>query len=367
MAKQIINTGLAANDGTGDPIRTAMTKVNANFTELYDRPVGGGGGGDGDFSGSYDDLTDKPVIPDSLLDLAITDGTANQVLTANGNGTFTFRTPVSGGVTTFAALTEVNTADLDVHDIAVQAKTTFAVTANGSSAYRFDINGTTDNPTVYVRAGETIGFDLTGLGGQHPFQIQTTGGAAFNTGVIHIAENGTKTVGSAAQGKTSGTLYWKVPAAISGTYEYICTAHAPMNGDIQIEAVQGASSESRMARAGTTASLANNVRGDLNITGFKSYALLAIQTDRAAWVRIYANNATRTADISRLETSDPLPDAGVIAEVITTGAQTVLVSPGAIGYNAESTPTTTIPCSVTNKSGSTGTVAVTLTVLQLEA
>lgn len=125
--------------------------------------------------------------------------------------------------------------------------------------------------------------------------------------------------------------------------------------------------QSRSIATGITASLANNARGNLNIAGFKSYALLAIQTDRAARVRIYANNTTRSADVGRLETSDPAPGAGVIAEVITTGAQTVLVSPSAIGYNFESTPTTTIPCSVTNKSGSTSTVAVTLTVLQLEA
>lgn len=359
MAKQIINVGLSANDGSGDPIRTAMVKVNANFTELYSA--------NSSFSGNYTDLINKPNIPDSLLDLAITDGTANQVLTANGNGTFRFAAAAGGGSTTFAGLTEADNADLDVHDIAVQAKTTFAVTANGSSAYRFDINGATDNPTVYVRAGETIGFDLTGLGGMHPFQIETNSSSAFNTGLIHVAVNGTRTTGAAAQGKTSGTLYWKVPASISGTYEYQCTAHAGMNGNIQVEVVEGAPIQARSTRFGSTASLANNTRGDLSITGFKSYALLAIQTDKAAWVRIYVNAASRTADASRLETSDPAPDAGVIAEVITTGAQTVLISPGAIGYNFESTPTLTIPCSVTNKSGSTGTVAVTLTVLQLEA
>lgn len=35
MSKQIINVGAAPNDGTGDPLRTAFTKVNANFSELY--------------------------------------------------------------------------------------------------------------------------------------------------------------------------------------------------------------------------------------------------------------------------------------------------------------------------------------------
>jgi len=36
MAKQVINVGTSANDGTGDKIRVAFQKSNANFTELYD-------------------------------------------------------------------------------------------------------------------------------------------------------------------------------------------------------------------------------------------------------------------------------------------------------------------------------------------
>lgn len=35
MAKQTINIGTIANDGTGDPLRNAFTKVNSNFTEAY--------------------------------------------------------------------------------------------------------------------------------------------------------------------------------------------------------------------------------------------------------------------------------------------------------------------------------------------
>ena len=35
MAQQVINVGTSANDGQGDPIRTAFIKCNDNFTELY--------------------------------------------------------------------------------------------------------------------------------------------------------------------------------------------------------------------------------------------------------------------------------------------------------------------------------------------
>lgn len=39
MTQQVINTGIAANSGTGDTLRTAGIKINANFAELYARPI----------------------------------------------------------------------------------------------------------------------------------------------------------------------------------------------------------------------------------------------------------------------------------------------------------------------------------------
>lgn len=35
MAIQEINIGISPNDGTGDPLRQALNKVNLNFIELY--------------------------------------------------------------------------------------------------------------------------------------------------------------------------------------------------------------------------------------------------------------------------------------------------------------------------------------------
>lgn len=35
MSQEIINVGAVANDGTGDPLRTAFTKINNNFTNLF--------------------------------------------------------------------------------------------------------------------------------------------------------------------------------------------------------------------------------------------------------------------------------------------------------------------------------------------
>ena len=38
MAQQTLNIGTNANDGTGDNLRTAMIKVNENFTEVFAAP-----------------------------------------------------------------------------------------------------------------------------------------------------------------------------------------------------------------------------------------------------------------------------------------------------------------------------------------
>jgi len=129
----------------------------------------------------------------------------------------------------------------------------------------------------------------------------------------------------------------------------------------------GGGSNSRETVSGTTSSLANGATGDLTITGYKGYMLYKITTSAAAWVRIYVSTAARTSDASRAEGADPTPGSGVIAEVISTGSQTLLISPGAIGFSNEATPSTNIQLAVTNKSGSTAAITVTLTVVQLEA
>jgi hypothetical protein len=83
---------------------------------------------------------------------------------------------------------------------------------------------------------------------------------------------------------------------------------------------------------------------------------------------LYTSAAARTADASRLETEDPLPGSGIIAEVITTtNNQIVAFTPATIGFNADNPAATTIYASVKNKGSGLATIQVTLSLLQLEA
>ena len=129
----------------------------------------------------------------------------------------------------------------------------------------------------------------------------------------------------------------------------------------------GGTLSTRAALSGASGSLADGASETIDITGYKSYMLMKIQTSAAAWVRIYTSTAARLADAGRAEGTDPVPGAGVIAEVITTTSETILISPGAMGFNDEGPVTTNIPVRVTNKSGASATITVTLTALELEA
>lgn len=129
----------------------------------------------------------------------------------------------------------------------------------------------------------------------------------------------------------------------------------------------GGSITTRTAVSGSTASIADGASSNITITGFKSYAILKIQTSAAAWVTVYTDTSSRSSDSARSELTDPLPGSGVVAEVITTGAQTLLMTPTTIGFNNDGTPSSNIYLKVVNKSGSTQSITVTLTLLQLEA
>jgi plastocyanin len=172
------------------------------------------------------------VEADSSTDtLTIAAGAGISITTDASTDTVTITSTVSAGATTFAALTD--NADATIDQIYLPAITALTVTNNGASAYRFDQYGTEDNPAVYAINGTTIAFKLN-IGG-HPFLIQNGAGVNYNTGLIHVSTNGDVTTGASAQGQTSGTLYWKIPTAISGGYRYQCSLHGPMVGSISIK------------------------------------------------------------------------------------------------------------------------------------
>jgi hypothetical protein len=177
-------------------------------------------------------LGQNNVVADSTTDtLTLVAGSGILITTNAETDTVTITNTASAGATAFTGLSDAG--GLTVDRFYLPAITMLTVTNTGASAYRFDQYGTTDNPTIYAINGTTIAFNLTATG--HPFLIQTPGGVNYNTGLTHVSTAGVVSTGSAAQGKDSGTLYWKIPTDISGGYRYQCSAHAPMVGSISIK------------------------------------------------------------------------------------------------------------------------------------
>ena len=247
------------------------------------------------------------------------------------------------------------------------------VGGGGTSSYEFSVAGD-DSTQRVISNGETLRFAgasgiTTTTDGEGRVTITGPALAAVATSGTYSSLTGLPTI-PAAYASTS----------IDALSDVDTTTAVPTDGQALVWSAAGAkwlpgtisgggggTLAARAAVAATTASLANTATGNLTITGYKGYMLYKIQTSAAAWVRIYTDTTSRTADATRLEGADPTPGSGVVAEVITTGAQTILISPGALGFSNETVPDTNIQLAVTNKSGTTTAITVTLTAVQLEA
>lgn len=123
---------------------------------------------------------------------------------------------------------------------------------------------------------------------------------------------------------------------------------------------------SRTITTGTVVSLASSATANISLTGFTSYALLKITVSTASWVTVYASTATRASDAGRPIITDPTPNSGVIAEIISTGSSSLYFTPAVIGFSIENPQSTSIPIKVYNNGVNTSTIAVTLSLVKLE-
>ena len=123
MTRLIIDTGTLGNPATGDSLRTAMTKINDNFLEVYDDLSASGLGGQLTNATTNGDVKIQPngtgiVEVDQLqiTDDAITSLITNGDLTLSGNGTGNVHVNdaslIVGVNNTNAVITTLGTGDL---------------------------------------------------------------------------------------------------------------------------------------------------------------------------------------------------------------------------------------------------------------
>ena len=268
------------------------------------------------------------------------------------NGAFTYTPPnLSGFLTaetdTLATVTGRGASTTDQVTLSGGIQTTgvtFTTSGNGKLSCNGDIGANCDmfyvnnqnNTITLFRASNTSGCILSDTAGNFRVQTLTTGVTISGTltagGLVYPTTNGVN--GQVLSSNGAGNVTWTTPAGARSTVP-------------------------------VTVNIANEAVSNTSFTTPKTYALLKVSTSHAAWVTLYSDTGSRTADASREINVDPLPGSGVLSEVITTGNQVQLITPGTICFNSAGTGTTY--AKIVNKSGSTANITVTLTYVVLES
>ena len=193
--------------------------------------IGGGGGSEYTFSIAADDSTQRLINNGETVQII---GGTGITTASDTEGNITITSTAAAG--TFSGLTEVSIASLTIDQIYEPAIVMLRVDNVGTSAYTFAPHYGGNNPTIYAISGTTIAFNLDAIPG-HPFEIQDNTLTAFNTGLVHVATDGTVSTEANAQGKDSGTLYWRIPETEGGTFVYQCQNHASMFGVLSVKRI----------------------------------------------------------------------------------------------------------------------------------
>lgn len=159
-----------------------------------------------------------------------------------------------------------------------------------------------------------------------------------------------------------------VAAGSYGDSSHVATFTVDATGRLTAAAaVALAGLASRATVTKTTGSLANNAVENGTVTLAKSSLLHSIQADRACRVVFYSTSAARTADASRALGTPASPGLGILAEFAFTAAGTTACGPLPLLANDDGPATTSVYYALTNLSGETHTVSLTLVHLKLEA
>ena len=379
----------------------------------------GGGGGSQNLFSTIAVSGQSSVVADSTSDTLSLVAGSNMTITTNASGdSITFASTGGGGgsqnvFSTIAVSGQNNVvADSTTDTLTLVAGSNMTITTNDSSdTITFASTGgsgslalndlTNVDATTGLANGKILKYngssweladDLTGglsdivadtspqLGGNLDVQAREINTSTTN-GNIKLTPNGTGVVEVRGAGGNDGTLQLncsaqshgiklKSPPHSAGASYTLTFPNNIVDGQFLKTDSSGnlswasGSLSSRSTTSATTGSIAQAASTNLTIpTAGKSFSLLSLTISAPAYVILYVDTTTRSADSSRSEGTDPAPGSGVITEVSTTasGSTTFLMTPAVLGWNNDGTPAAQIYAKVVNKRATSGSNAITVT------
>ena len=165
MAKQTINIGSAANDGTGDPLRTAMDKINDNFDEVYSSYVATGSitvgnstvntvvSNTGGFTSG--NTTSNVVANSSIIKI----GNSSINATANSSTLLVSNSTVRVSVNSSAILVGNSTVNTSVNSSSISFVNSTSLSTINASAVTFGnstVNTFVNSSSIVVRSANVV-------------------------------------------------------------------------------------------------------------------------------------------------------------------------------------------------------------------
>jgi len=170
MAQQTINIGTVANDGTGDPLRSAFDKVNDNFNELY-----------ADDAGDVNSVSAGTGISVDQTTGAVTVTNSDPNATHTGEVTGATALTIANDVITDAKLGVQYTDGVVLasgsNNLDFSTATVFTKTISGATTLTFS-NAVTGDIKLCYMAGDAPTFPSG----------YTVGGGAWEVGTVNVVQ-----------------------------------------------------------------------------------------------------------------------------------------------------------------------------------